>query len=119
MPLEPMYDLVAGSPEAGLVNPITSSQLAFDITAAPDLVCPMLITICDRQHFETMLATNYTAPTVTVAARARAGTARPWIAASVVVIGGWTKEHYDSLRAHLAQAAWGTLYLYGSVGGSL
>ncbi len=120
MALAPLYELVAGSPEVGLVEDIDDTQLTFDLTAGPDLVAPMLITICDRLHFETLLVTDYTAPTVTVAERARAGTARAWPAATVVVIGGWTKEHYDAIVARLsAPSSGGSLYLYGTVGGSL
>ena len=119
MPLDTMYDLVPGSPEAGLVNDIDDSQLTFDITAGSGLVPPMLITVCDRLHFETMLATGYTGDTVTVAARARQGTARAWSAGSVVIIGGFCEEHYATMKANVIKAGkspGALLYLASSVG---
>jgi hypothetical protein len=118
MPLDTMYDLVAGSPEVALVDDIDDSQLTFDITAGSGLVPPMLITICDRTHFETMLATDYTGATVTVAARSRQGTARAWSSGSVVLV-AWTEEHYATLKANMikaAKSAGSKLYLAATVG---
>lgn len=119
MALETMFDLVPGSPEVALVNDIDDSQLTFDITAAPALDRPMLITICDRLHFETMYVTDYTAPTVTVEARARQGTARAWSAGSVVIIGGFCEEHYATMKANIITAskpAGSKLYLAETIG---
>lgn len=119
MALASMFDLVPGSPEAGLVNDIDDEQLSFEITAAPALDRPMLITICDRLHFETMYVTDYTAPTVTVEARARQGAARSWSAGSVVIIGGFCEEHYATMKANVIKAGkspGALLYLASSVG---
>jgi hypothetical protein len=111
-----MYDLVAGSPEVTLPATITASQLSFDITSGSGLVPPMLITLCDRTRFETCLATGYTGSTVTVAARARAGTARAWPGGTVVMV-GWTAEHYTALKSNLIRARAGSrLFLASAVG---
>ncbi len=118
MPLDTMYDLVPGSPEVALVDDINDSQLTFDITAGSGLVPPMLITICDRTHFETMLATSYVGTEVTVAARARQGTARAWSAGSVVLV-AWTEEHYATMKANIitaSKSAGSKLYLAETIG---
>jgi len=113
-----MYDLVPGSPEVALLEDLDAEQLDLSISAGSGLVPPMLITLCDRLHFETMLATAYSGTSVTVAARGRQGAARAWPAGTPVLV-ALTEEQYATMKRNIAIAskpAGSKLYLAETVG---